>query len=339
MTEPQIWGGLFFILGAIIGSFLNVCIARMPLDQSIVWPGSHCFKCRKPVLWYDNVPILSWFILGGKCRFCKERFSFRYPLVEFVTACGFLGFYLAFGLTPLLGAYLVMLGCFIIATFVDWEHKIIPDQISVGGMFAGLALSAVIPGLHSASFYLISAGRIFMWAVVGICLAAYLASLYYHRATLSKEDMDGEKNFMLLLGIFLGLEGALAFATNVAKDRAGDGIWPYLLSLDASLIGALVGGGLIYFLGLLGELMFKKEAMGGGDVKLLAMMGAFLGWKLALLTFFLAPFFGAVWGIEEKIRTKESVIAYGPFLVLAAMISLFMGERIVNWALSGYAIF
>jgi len=160
---------------------------------------------------------------------------------------------------------------FIVAIFVDFEHRIIPDEISVGGMFAGLLFSLMIPALH-------------------------------------------------------GYE-------------AGPGVWPFVKSFGQSLLGVLVGGGAIYAMGLLGDFIFKKESMGGGDVKLLAMIGAFLGWKSALLTFFIAPFFGAVYGIVEKIRTKDSAIAYGPFLVLGALISMFYGDAIIAWIKGGYGLY
>ena len=113
----------------------------------------------------------------------------------------------------------------------------------------------------------------------------------------------------------------------------------HLKSFGFSLLGVLVGGGMIYAMGMLGDFLFKKESMGGGDVKLMAMVGAFLGWKLAVLTFFLAPFFGAVYGVVEKIRTKDTTIAYGPFLVLGALMSLFWGDAIIRWIVSGYGLF
>ena len=273
MNETIVFGILFFIFGAIIGSFLNVCIVRLPHEKSVVFPGSHCVKCHKPIAWYDNVPLLSYFLLGGKCRHCHEKFSFRYALVELVTALTFLGFYLYYGLDILLLPYLIMVCGFIVATFVDFEHRIIPDEVSVGGMCAGLFLSLAIPKLHVVA---------------------------------------GEHGYM----------------------------WrDYLLSLGFSLLGVLIGGGLIYLMGMLGDFIFKKESMGGGDVKLLAMVGAFLGWKSALLTFFIAPFFGAIFGIIEKIRTKDTAIAYGPFLVLGALISLFWSEKIIEFILSGYLFY
>ena len=268
MVESSIVGVLIFIFGLIIGSFLNVCIVRMPLEKSVVRPRSHCVNCKSMIPWYDNIPLISYILLGGKCRFCKNKISPRYFLVELLTGLAFLGFYAYYGLSPVLFPYLVMLSGFIVATFVDFEHRIIPDEISVGGMCVGIVLSLFIPELH----------------VVG----------------------------------------------------AKSGLMPHAISLGKSLLGVLVGGGSIYAMGLLGDLIFKKESMGGGDVKLMAMVGAFLGWKLALLSFFVAPFFGAVYGIVEKIRTKDSAIAYGPFLVSGTLVSMFYGEEIIAWIMRGY---
>ncbi len=261
-----------FILGAIVGSFLNVCIVRLPQEASVVTPPSHCLKCKKNIPWYDNIPLLSYILLKGRCRFCKERISFRYFGVELITAILFTLFYIYFGLKTILLPYLVMLSCFIVATFVDFEHRIIPDEVSIGGMFAGLFFSFFIPGLQGVD--------------------------------------TNNTNFLA----------------------------SHLTALGMSVLGVLIGGGVIYLMGILGDFLFKKESMGGGDIKLLAMIGAFLGWKYALLTFFIAPFFGSIFGIVEKIRTKETVIAYGPFLVLGAIISLFWGNEIISWLLQRYGI-
>ncbi|MFA5059797.1 MAG: prepilin peptidase [Candidatus Omnitrophota bacterium] len=260
-----IWPLFMFILGSMIGSFLNVCIVRMPQERSIVFPRSHCVHCQKQIAWYDNIPFVSYLVLRGKCRFCKKPISFRYFLVEFITAVFFLGFYLYFGLNGQLFAYLVLVCGLIVATFVDLEHRIIPDEISVGGMVVGFILSCALPQLHNTNSHLVAMGQ--------------------------------------------------------------------------SALGILVGGGTIYAMGLLGDLIFKKESMGGGDVKFLAMIGAFLGWKMAVATFFIAPIFGAVAGIIVKIRTKESVIAYGPFLALGALISLFWSGPLIEWFLSGYGLY
>ncbi len=261
-----------FILGAIVGSFLNVCIVRLPHEVSVVTPPSHCPKCKKNIPWYDNIPLISYIFLKGRCRFCKKKISFRYFFVELITAISFTLFYIYFGLKSILLPYLVMLSCFIVATFVDFEHRIIPDEVSIGGMLAGLFFSFFMPSLQGVE--------------------------------------ANNTNFFM----------------------------PHLKSLGMSILGILIGGGVIYLMGLIGDFLFKKESMGGGDIKLLAMIGAFLGWKYALLTFFIAPFFGSIFGIIEKIRTKQTVIAYGPFLVLGAVISLFWGNDIIAWLLQRYGI-
>ena len=261
MDLNSLLGVFIFIVGAMTGSFLNVCIVRLPLEKSIVFPGSHCVACSTPIKWHDNIPLISWLALGGRCRICKEKISFRYWLVELLTGVIFFVFYRHYGLQPVLWPYLVMVSGFIVAIFVDFEHRIIPDEVSIGGMIAGLVFSLFIPQLH---------------------------------ATHSP---------------FLGV--------------------------GFSLLGILVGGGAIYLMGVLGDFVFKKETMGGGDVKLMGMVGAFIGWKLALLTFFLAPFFGAGYGIVEKIRTKDSTIAYGPFLIMGALVSLFWGDKIIIFLISG----
>ena len=262
-----------FVSGAIVGSFLNVCIVRMPHEKSVVTPRSHCVRCKNSYCGTTIFLLSVIFSLADAAGSVKKKISPRYFLVELITAITFVIFYQYFGLTALLPAYLTMVCGFIVATFVDFEHRIIPDEISIGGMVAGLLFSAFIPGLHG---------------------------------------MD-----------------------------AGSGplIPVHLKSLGWSLVGVLVGGGSIYAMGILGDFLFKKESMGGGDVKLMAMVGAFLGWKLAILTFFLAPFSGAVYGIIEKIRTKDTAIAYGPFLVAGALVSLFWGDAIILWILSGYGLY
>jgi leader peptidase (prepilin peptidase) / N-methyltransferase len=261
MELNSLFGVLFFVFGAMIGSFLNVCIVRLPLEKSVVFPSSHCMACQTPIRWFDNIPLISWLLLTGKCRSCKECISARYWIVELITALTFLFFYQYFGFKAILVPYLVMVSGFIVATFVDFEHRIIPDEVSIGGMIAGVVLSLFVPQLHGTN------------------------------------------------SPFLGV--------------------------GYSLVGVLIGGGSIYLMGIIGDFIFKKESMGGGDVKLMAMVGAFMGWKLALLAFFLAPFFGGLYGLVEKIRTKDSTIAYGPFLVMGAIISLFWGDAIIYWVLNG----
>jgi len=245
-----------FILGAITGSFLNVCIYRLPKGRSIVFPGSHCPNCGAGISWFDNIPVLSYIVLLGKARCCKAGISFRYFIVEVLTGAAFLVTFMAFGLTAKFFAYLAFISGLIVATFVDFEIQEIPDEVSIGGLVLGLVLSVIFPSILNET------------------------------------------------------------------SRAG--------GLINSFLGALAGGAMIYGMGMLGELAFKKEAMGGGDVKLLAMIGAFLGWKLTILTFFIAPLFGSVVGIILKIREGRDVIPYGPYLSLAAVFSMFFGDRLLR---------
>jgi len=258
---------LVFIFGSLVGSFLNVCIHRMPLGESIVSPRSYCPKCKKTISWYDNIPFLSYLVLGARCRFCKEKISFRYFIVELLTAGVFLIFYNRYGLSFNFLFYIIFVSGLIVATFVDIKHRVIPDEISLGGIVVGLILNLIKTYLLPATYY--------------------------------------------------------------------------LLPIYDSLLGILIGGGIIRLSGFLFDLVYFKllkkgpiqgetESMGGGDVKLLAMIGAFLGWQVALLTFFLAPIFGAIVGVVNLITTKDHTIPYGPFLSLAAFISIFWFNQILN---------
>lgn len=257
-----------FMFGSIVGSFLNVCIYRMPLGKSVVWPHSHCPKCEKKIPWYDNVPFVSYLLLRGRCRFCKERISLRYPLVELLTAMMFVALFSRYGLSYDFFVYVTFTCGLIVASFVDIPHRIIPDEISVGGMILGFILTAAKGfNLHPFSFN--------------------------PRPAIS------------------------------------------------SLLGIIIGGGIIYLTGLIFDLVYFKllkrppiqgetESMGGGDVKLLAMIGAYLGPGKAVLTFFLAPFFGAIIGLINLLVKKDHTIPYGPFLALAAILSLFWADKIIS---------
>lgn len=259
---------IVFIFGSIVGSFLNVCIHRMPKSESVVWPRSHCPKCRRRIPGYDNIPFISFILLGGRCRFCKEKISWRYPLVELLTAFLMAALFNHFGLSYNFFLFMVMLWGLIIATFVDIPHRIIPDEVSVGGMIIGFI----------------------MVSITGFTF------------------------------------GPLKFS---------------FIPMLRSLSGIIVGGGIIYLTGAIFDLVYFKllkrpaiggetESMGGGDVKLLAMIGSFMGWKMALLTFFLAPFLGIVFGIVTLITRKDHTIPYGPFLSAAALLALFWGNRIIQ---------
>jgi leader peptidase (prepilin peptidase) / N-methyltransferase len=257
-----------FIFGTIVGSFLNVCIHRMPLGESVVWPSSHCPHCKKRIPAYDNIPFLSYLLLGGRCRFCKGKISLRYPAVEFLTGLAFLVLFYNYSLSPEFFFYMVLFCALIVATFVDIRHRIIPDEVSIGAMIVGFTLS-VIKGVSISPFSF---------------------------------------NFKPAL---------------------------------ASLLGIIIGGVIIYLSGFFFDLVYFKlmkrppiqgetESMGGGDVKLLAMIGAFLGWERAVFTFFLAPFFGLIIGLASLATKKDHTIPYGPFLSIAAIISLFWMDKILR---------
>ncbi len=337
--------GFIFVTGAVIGSFLNVCIVRLPRNQSIVKPRSHCVVCKKTIAWFDNIPLLSFLVLRGKCRHCATPISVRYFIVELTTALGFVLFYEWFGLNPVLLPYLAMFCGFMITTFVDLEHRIIPDEVSVGGLWVGLAFSAITPGLHEAQAdsASISTGTVLMIILVLACLlmqglTAVLQKLGHKIDRQDEEEADDGNNFGFYL-LIAASAGAVLLINVLGARWTAPSMQPlmsHLRSFENGLIGYIIGGGCIYAMGMLGDIIFRKESMGGGDIKLMAMIGAFLGWKLAILSFFIAPLFGALSGIVVKLRTKESVIAYGPFIVMGALISLFWGYRLIDWILSGY---
>lgn len=301
--------------GACIGSFLSVCIYRIPRDESIVKPRSHCPKCGKLIPWYCNIPVFSWLALRGKCHYCKEPISPRYLILELITAIlftiawmqGFAGIIMPeadldlwyrfgnnfsapeacwFGLTPILApshidilickffsslglmafpipcqvyVYWLIIWGLVLGTFVDIEHYIIPDRVTIGGIFAGLALSPLIPELHFTS----------SWST----------------------------------------------------------------ALIRSSIGFGVGFGGLWLIGTIGELIFKKEAMGFGDVKLMGAIGAFFGWKAVLFVLLAASFFGSVFGITLIALGKRQLqgrIPFGPFLAFGTILWMFWGHTITS---------
>ncbi len=263
MMPPLVIKIFIFIFGALIGSFLNVCIYRMPRELSVNKPKrSFCPDCRGKIAWYDNIPFISYILLGGKCRHCRKKISFRYFLVEMITALTGLVLYDFFGIHVRFFVYAALSCALIAATFIDFDFQIIPDEITLGGLVVGIILSVIFPSLH--------------------------------------------------------------------------GVSSRLAALGQSLLGMLAGGLSIWFIGKFGEILFRKESMGGGDVKFLAMIGSLLGWKAALLIFFIAPFFGAVIGIIMRIRKGAEVIPYGPYLSLAALLVMLWGQNILKFFFLNY---
>lgn len=349
MIEAMIIDIFVFFFAACIGSFLNVCIVRLPKEQSVVSPGSHCVACKKPVAWYDNIPLLSYFILGGKCRHCKAKFSVRYFFVELITALSLFGLYKYYGLYPLTAAYWVMFSGFIVATFVDFEHRIIPDEVSIGGMFAGLILSAIIPELHGV----VSRQGTFLpnLQALGLSILGLLAGggSIYLMAVLGDVIIPRSKRRIPKI---LKEEFVQAFQEQKLSAETIQGLWDNMIKSGYMTAGGETSED-FWKIKRAGDLRLEPEyahlkrtlyqtvrmdTMGGGDVKLMAMVGAFLGWKLAILTFFVAPFFGAIFGLLQMLRTRDNTLPYGPFLVLGAIISQFYGNEIIRWILSGYGL-
>lgn len=239
-------GGLF---GAVIGSFLNVCIVRLPAEQSVVSPPSRCPQCGKAVEWRDNIPMLSWLLLGGKCRGCGKPISILYPLVELATALLWAGmaWYYGLSLEALTGA---LFGTLLIGiALTDAREYIIPNEFTYGGLVIGLVLSAAV-----------------------------------------------------------GLDAVLS-----------------------ALIGAVVGFGILWLVGVAGRWAFKEEAMGGGDIKMMAMVGAFVGWQGVLLTIFLGALAGTAIFLPLTLLGRKKLVPFGVFLAIGAAVTYVIGPSIIEW--------
>ncbi len=291
---PWFFAGISFIFGAIVGSFLNVCIYRIPQERSVVFPGSTC-GCGQKIPFYHNIPILSWVLLRGKAACCGEPFSLRYPLIELLTASLFLWVWLVHA--PLVAVVGMLFVAFLIcATFIDLDHMIIPDRFSIGGMVLGVILSLLVPALHG-----------------------------YH-------------GFWLEASIQAGV---------------------------SAIIGALIGSGLVYWIAVLGEIVFRKPAMGEGDVKFVGFIGAFCGWQGAVFAMFGGALLGSIFllpilllgrlfggnkapeqstddgeeGEEEEELQFGAQVPFGPLLALAGLIYFLGFSHYVDAYFADFATF
>jgi len=246
-----------FIFGAAIGSFLNVCIFRLPAKTSLVKPNSQCPHCHHPIRFYDNIPIISFFLLQGRCRDCDAPISWRYPLVELITAVLTLLLFIKFGLSLKFLAFFIYTAVLIVITFIDLDHQIIPDILT-------------LPGIPI--FFLV---------------AVFVAEVPWMEA----------------------------------------------------LLGILLGGGILFVIAVVYELISKREGMGGGDIKLLAMIGGFLGWKSLIFILLFSSFAGAVVGIITIIIKKQDMkyaVPFGPFLSAAVIAYIFWGENFTKFLFVRY---
>ncbi len=240
------------LFGGVIGSFLNVCIYRLPREESVAWPASHCPACRQPIAVYDNIPIVSYLILLGRCRACRAPISLQYPLVEAANAIGYVLVFWMFGFTVVASVYAALLSALIVITGTDLSHTMIPDAVTLPGIAIGLACAAVI----------------------------------------------------LPIGL-----------------------------LD-SILGVVLGGGTLWFLAWVSPYIFGKEGMGGGDIKLMAMVGAFIGWQPVLLAIMIGSFLGSLVGvglIAVGIMRREQYIPFGPFLAVGSILALLFHQPLLDW--------
>jgi leader peptidase (prepilin peptidase)/N-methyltransferase len=255
---------VIFIFGAIVGSFLNVCIIRIPKDESVISPPSHCPKCKVPITFYDNIPLISYLVLRGRCRTCGERISPRYFVVELLTAVFALALFDRFGFGISFLASFLFVGALIVISFIDLDVRIVPDMISLPGIVVGVVFS--------------------------------------------------------LIGYF------------VIKNES-----TILPSPVSSILGVLAGGGFLLITAWAYEKITGVEGMGGGDIKLLAMIGAFLGWPSIPVTLFFASLVGSVVGIGCMVATgagRRLALPFAPFLCAGAILFIFFGEDLIQFYMS-----
>ncbi|HJV34075.1 A24 family peptidase [Geomonas sp.] len=255
MLFPYLLYVFGFILGAVVGSFLNVCICRIPKKESVAFPPSHCRICDYRLRWYDNIPILSYLLLKGHCRGCGEPISPQYPVVELINGVLTVCLLVKFDLGLSFAVLFIFCSALVTITFIDLEHQIIPDVITLPGIVVGFLFSFFIPR--------------FGW--------------------------------------------------------------------QNSLIGILAGGGSLLLIAFAYSVVTKKDGMGGGDIKLMAMMGAFFGWQAVLFIIFASSLLGSLIGVAIIIARKQDstfAIPFGPFLSTAAIVYIFYGRQIMLWYLS-----
>ena len=255
---PNLEISLAFILGLSLGSFLNVLVYRLPRRKQFVKGRSVCPGCGAIIKWYQNIPLMSYLALRGRCASCHKPISWRYPLIELFNGLGYAYFFVSYGWSVEFGVFAFLTSALIVIFFIDLEHQIIPDLVTLPGIVLGLAV-AFIPG-----------------------------------------------------GI----------------------------SIIQSLIGLVVGGGSLYLIAVLGDWLFKKESMGGGDIKMAAMVGAFLGWQKVLLVFLASAVIGLVVSLlimifSARLR-KTRMVPFGPFIALAAVMAIIWGDRIVSFYVDNF---
>jgi leader peptidase (prepilin peptidase)/N-methyltransferase len=343
-----------FVLGAALGSFLNVCIYRWPVDLSINRPRrSFCPQCKQLIPWHQNLPLVSWLALGGRCANCGAKIAFRYFAVELVTALLFLAIWQRFPWQMAIG-YWIFVSFLIIGTFIDFEHFIIPDRVTIGGTIAGVACSIVVPALMQTNSRVAAGVRAALAAALGyviLWIVLEAGKIAFGRKRIA---FDGPTQFTWTkrdddAHFVVGAEESLwseYFARE--KDRL-------LLQCDEVLIDdreygnvtldfrydrvnadghLLMLDDVTHISGVTRELVIPREAMGRGDLKFLAAIGAFLGWRAVLFSLFAGSLLGSVIGLVTLVvgkRVWSAKLPFGPYLAFGAVTWMFFGETILRW--------
>ena len=359
MFDPKVWAAVpfhfwslvFFVFGCLVGSFLNVCIHRMPRGESIVSPPSHCPHCGYSIPWYLNIPLVTWLYLRGRCANCRAPISIRYFLVELLTGVAFLACWLSFGggSPGLALVYCLVLGGFIAATFIDFEHFIIPDEITIGGMVAGFLCSFVVPALHGPN---LGAADSLKASVLGILVGGGIiyAILQAGKLVFGRQQVQLPPGSRILFTeasvvlpdreipyeeIFFRKSDTIRVEARTVEcvDR---GYWNVSVRLSPARLE--IGDQIMdpeqmpHLEVVADRIVLPREAMGLGDVKFMAAIGAFLGWKAAVFSLMLSSVIGAMVGvllIAFRKHEWSSRLPYGPYIAMAATVWMFAGPRIL----------
>lgn len=345
------------VLGAVTGSFLNACIHRMPRGISLLNPKrSFCPSCEKTIPWYENIPLASWIVLRGKCSGCGASIPFRYPLVELGTGALFLALWLNFGF-PLGLAYFSFAALLIAATFIDFEHFIIPDEITLGGTLLGIALSAAVPELMSSQSHLLAPVLSILGALAGFAIVFLIVELGKLAFGKIRHRFPNPVPFEWVRegeSVTIGFSGESMDWQEIFSRRRDK--LTVVLESGAMVDGERIQTGRLEFFhdrvlldgaernldsisrieGMTTSVVIPREAMGFGDVKFMACIGAFIGWQGALFALFAGSFVGSVAGFAGLFlaRDRSGVrLPFGPFLAIGALIWLFGGAAVFEWYL------
>jgi len=349
-----LFGAFAFVLGAAVGSFLNVCIYRWPVDLSINKPRrSFCPKCKQPIRWHQNIPLISWLFLRGRCANCGTKIAFRYFAVELVTALLFFAIWQRFPWQVAI-AYWIFVSFLVIGTFIDFEHFIIPDRVTIGGTIAGVLCSLAMPPLMGTTSRLAAGLRAVLAAALGYVILLIVLEAGKIAFGRKRIRFDAPTPFTWKKSgddadFAVGTEASLwsdYFARE--KDRLllqCDEVWidyrqygDVLLDFRYDRVTAegnvLMLDDVTHIAGVAREVVIPREAMGRGDLKFLAAIGAFLGWRAVLFSLFAGSLLGSLIGLITLVVGKpvwSAKLPFGPYLAFGAVTWMFFGEIFLRW--------